>query len=305
MSKILLWLKPIFHLTLVLVAEISFAQTSDTEYSDGSVIISSVNKETLCAGDELIVQVKWVGSSPIPPPYITYIQLSDTGGNFSSFTNIGSSHKNTIICVVPSWIDAGKNYKMRAYISQDAPNTYSIYPKPIIISRQPPQYIIEGNAKACVGTEQSFLIEIESGHLPKWSVMNGAIVDTLLNGVIVKWSEIGKGSISVISQDNSCGIAQKTILEIDIESANACITNVDADTSRTSTVVIHRNENNNSLELETNFSIINISVLNYTGQELQKSVNEKSISLTHIPSGLYLLKVEGNKGETVIRKFWR
>ncbi len=224
MKRIVLLVKPILLLPFLFIAQLCYTQPPGREEGGGSLIISSINKDKLCAGDELIVQVKWVGTSPMPPPYITYIQLSDSGGNFNSFTNIGSVHKqNTIICVVPRWIDAGKNYKLRVHISPDAPNNYSIYPKPIVISRLPPRYTIDGDSKACVGMNQTFLIELESMEVPTWAITNGTIIGTLVDGIIVKWNEAGKGLMSVVAETNSCGIAEKSTLEVDVKPASSCI----------------------------------------------------------------------------------
>lgn len=306
MRRIVLLVKPILLLTFLFVAQQCYSQPSASEEKEASLIISSISKEELCAGDELLVQVKWVGSSPIPPPYVTYIQLSDSGGNFSSFTNIGSVHKeSTIVCVVPRWVEAGRNYKLRVHISPHASNTYSIYPKPLVISRLPPRYTIEGDSKSCVGMNQPFLIELEPGDVPKWAVTNGTIVDTLVDGVIVKWNEAGTGLLSVVAKSNSCGIAEKATLEVAVNTTNSCITPTEAATHKGFTLVVHHNKFNNSVELETNFPIKNISVLNCTGQVLQKISNENSISFEHIPAGFYLLRVEGNNGERIAKKYWR
>ena len=268
-------------------------------------IITTISKHTICAGNELLVNTKQVATLPPAPDITIFIQLSNAEGNFESFTNIGSSFNYlNISCIIPSWVQASDKYKIRMRAKSDSPNHYYVYPRTIAVIAAPPLYIIDGNTSVCAGSIHQYNIDLVKGDVPKWSVSNGTILDTLNNKASVKWNKDGVGILRVQALENSCGAAEIANLNVLIKTDGSCITSTMDGNSNEPYLLLINTGTDHTLEIKTNFGIQNISIHNYTGQLLGTS-KSNFIDIEHLNIGMYLLEVEGTHGQRLVKKFYR
>ena len=301
MNKILFLVNSIALLSIFILPSQAFSQVIK---GDETYIITKISKSELCAGQELLVNTKQVGKFPQPPQITIFIQLSNSEGSFESFTNIGSSFNLlNISCIVPEWLEASNNYKIRMRTSVDLPNHYYIYPQAISIAAAPPTYTISGNTTVCKGSTETYTIDLAKNDLPKWTVKNGVIVDSTSHSIAVKWSIEGIGAMSVQALPNKCGAAEIALLDIKIQHESFCITNVDESSSKHLFITFAPNPVQEVMTIESNFEIEKSYIQNYQGQMMTVANATTSINVQDLQKGLYLLVVEGKNKERIIKKF--
>lgn len=268
-------------------------------------IITTISKHAICAGQELIVNTKQVGTFPPPPDNTIFIQLSNVDGSFERFTNIGSSFNYlNISCIIPSWAESSDKYKIRMRVKSDPPNHYYVYPLSIDVSGSPPNYFIEGKENVCEGTIQTYNINLEQGDAPKWFVNNGTRLDTFPDKATVRWGKEGNGLISVQAKKTMCGPGDIAKLEIIISKDGFCITSSQSALPDQSNLILTTNVRDQQLYLKTNFIIKNTIIYNYTGEVFHRSTHN-IINIENLSTGMYLIHVEGTNDERMVKKFNR
>ena len=139
-----------------------------------SIVTSSISPQQYCAGDS--IHIPFVISGAFCSNNEFTAQLSDSTGDFSNPTNIGSlvtSNSATIHAVIPPSVLQGTHYRIRV-ISNNATVVGSVNPEDITIGR--PNGSISSNSPVCLGDTISLFSG--GGIVYSWLGPNGFISNT-------------------------------------------------------------------------------------------------------------------------------
>ncbi|MCX6155846.1 MAG: sialidase family protein [Candidatus Kapabacteria bacterium] len=147
------------------------------------------------------------------------VQLSDTIGNFTNPTVIGSINSNmssSINAVFPKSLAYGSAYKIRI-ISSDPFFIGANYDSSLTINPLPVP-VITGLNTICENSTGTYISSNIPNHQFKWGVSGGIIIGAdNQNSVNIKWYSAGKGTVTLIEIITSTGCTDSVTKIINIE----------------------------------------------------------------------------------------
>jgi len=176
---------------------ISVRCISDYPAPENSIRTSSITTISYCEGESISIPFTITGT--YNSGNIFTAQLSNSSGNFSSPTSIGtftSQTSGTINGIIPSSI-SGTGFRVRV-VSSNPVVIGSDNGVDIAINPLPTPQII-GSTEICKGRSEVYNSNTEAGLYYEWSVSGGTINgDSDLDSVIVDWDTDGSGTITLI-----------------------------------------------------------------------------------------------------------
>ncbi len=154
-------------------------------------ISTSTNDTILCADSYLSVAYSTSGTFNVGNVFT--VQLSDTNGNFTNFSTIGSitsQISGSIICHISKATLPGTRYRVRV-VSTDPVVTGSIDSRDIVINKLPnPQ--ISGNSIVCDRSYYSYQTSYTSNRFWNWTSKLGMVYQSQgnPNKVVMFWGDI-------------------------------------------------------------------------------------------------------------------
>ena len=89
----------------------------------------------------------------------------------------------------------------------------------MIIGDQPSTSSINGATISTVGSNESYSVSLNNGSSYDWIIDNGTLVSSNLNNVLVNWTNVGTGTVSVVETDSSGCIGDTVSLDVQVDVA--------------------------------------------------------------------------------------
>jgi len=183
-----------------------------------TITTTTINGSPFCAGKGVPAPFTIVGT--YNSGNIFTAQLSNSSGNFSSPTTIGTltgTTAGTINATIPKSTSAGTGYRIRV-ISSDPAVTGSDNGTNLTINSVPSP-VITGSTSFCKDEIIVFKSNTAGGLTYSWTVTGGTIIgQTNLDSLIVNWTTAGNGKVKLV-QTNSNGCKDSIENNITINNA--------------------------------------------------------------------------------------